>query len=173
MASAKVTMYPSGKTIDLLDPDPGMIDIEDIAHALSILPRWNGATRFPYTVGQHSLWCYKYVPGLELGYQALMHDAAEAYVNDLWWPLKRNLPKYSLIEGQLWHYIAEKFGLPEFLDQRVHDVDSNARVIEQIVLRGPKLVVSNEIRYQHYSKTKKEFLATYTLLQQKLNLKTA
>lgn len=164
-------MYPSGNTIDLLDPDPDMINIEDIAHALSILPRWNGATRFPYTVGQHSLWCYKHVPGLELGYQALMHDATEAYVNDLWWPLKRNLPRYNLIEGQIWCVIAEKYGLPEQLDRRVQETDTKARVIEQMILRNTYYGVSDCIRYQHHTKTKKEFLKTFFLIQEKLQLK--
>lgn len=171
MSSANVQMYPSGNTIDLLNPDPAMIEIEDIAHALSMLPRWTASTRFPYSVGQHSIWCYRHVIGPELGIQALMHDATEAYVNDLCAPLKRHLPKYTLIEGQIWCAIAERFNIPEILDPRVKEVDVKALIAERMVLKADEKIVSKEIRYQHHSKTRKEFMGIYRMLEQKLQLK--
>lgn len=171
MPSAKILMWPSGNLIDLLDPDPELIEIEDIAHALSMIPRWTGGTRFPYSVAQHSIWCYQHVPGLKLGYQALMHDATEAYMSDIAAPLKRQLPKYQLIEGQLWCAIAERFGLPEILDMRVKDVDARALITERAILKSPTIVTSNKVRYQHWTKSKREFLNTFYLLQEKLNLK--
>lgn len=169
--SAKVAMYPSGNLIDLMNPDASLIEIEDIAHALSMLPRWTGATRFPYTVAQHSIWCFQNVPGLELGFQALMHDATEAFMNDLAKPVKNKCPNYQLMEGRLWHEIARKYGLPEILDPRVKHVDAQALISERVVLKGKELVVSSTIKYQHWTKTKKEFLSIFYMLQEKLQLK--
>ena len=47
----------SGRRLDLLDPTPVDIEIEDIAHGLAFVARWNGQTRgdFPYSVAEHSL----------------------------------------------------------------------------------------------------------------------
>ncbi len=155
LRKAVVDMYPSGNKIDLLNPDPELIEIEDIAHCLSILPRWTGNSRFPYTVGQHSIWCYKNVIGPELGLQALMHDATEAYVNDLAAPLKKQLPRYQTIEGGIWWAIATKYDLPMNLDLRVKDVDVKALVLERQYLKSNK---PGPFQYQHHTKTKKEFL---------------
>ncbi|HQP24038.1 MAG TPA: hypothetical protein PLP16_02645, partial [Smithellaceae bacterium] len=78
----------SGIAFDLLDPKPEMILVEDIVHSLSLINRFNGAAKFPYSVAQHSL----YVAGLlppELKLQGLLHDAPEAYVGDMVSPLKK------------------------------------------------------------------------------------
>lgn len=83
----------SGRRLDLLNPDPDQIEIDDIAHHLGILPRFNGATRFPYSVAQHSLYVSMLVPD-HLKLPALLHDAHEAYIGDLSTPLKN-----CLVEG--------------------------------------------------------------------------
>lgn len=80
----------SGKRVDLLNPDPSQIDIRDIAHHLSILNRFTGATKVPYSVAQHSLYVSMLVPE-HLQLHALLHDAHEAYVNDINTPLKECL----------------------------------------------------------------------------------
>ena len=52
----------SGRRLDLLDPSPVDIEIEDIAHGLSFVARWNGQTvgEYPYSVAEHSLLAVSY-----------------------------------------------------------------------------------------------------------------
>ena len=73
----------TGKKFDIFNPDPAAICIEDIAHHLSQINRFNGGTPFPYSVAQHSIMVSRLCPaGHELA--GLLHDAAEAYIGD--WP---------------------------------------------------------------------------------------
>lgn len=85
----------SGLRLDLAEPDPASILIEDIAHALSLEVRFSGHTLRPLSVAEHSLYVealvaeHQVAPAVRLG--ALLHDAHEAYVKDLPRPLKRLL----------------------------------------------------------------------------------
>src|SRR5689334_10911717 len=72
----------SGEPFWPLDPQPEDIRIVDIAHALSLQCRFNGHTKFHYSVAQHSLIMSFNVP-LQFALEALLHDAAEAYIGDL------------------------------------------------------------------------------------------
>jgi 5'-deoxynucleotidase YfbR-like HD superfamily hydrolase len=94
-----------------LNPKPEMVCIEDIAHHLSRLCRFGGATKQHYSVAQHSLLVSSMLQG-ELAFLGLMHDATEAYCNDLVRPLKYAIPFYREIEHLIWGAIAAKFGLP-------------------------------------------------------------
>jgi 5'-nucleotidase len=100
--------------------------IEDIAHALSMLCRWNGHVEQFYSVGDHSLRvCAEVIartrdlPNAErrhLALWALLHDAAEAYVGDRPSPLKRYLTalgdvQFGILEGEIQNRAALKFGL--------------------------------------------------------------
>jgi 5'-deoxynucleotidase YfbR-like HD superfamily hydrolase len=100
----------SGKRLYFDDPTPSL-DINDIAHALSQLCRWTGHTRSFYSIAQHCVLVSEHVtPGLEL--LGLLHDAAEAYVNDLSKPLKISIAgEYAVIEDRLDAAIYAKFGL--------------------------------------------------------------
>jgi len=96
----------SGIAFDLLDPKPEMILVEDIVHSLSLINRFNGAAKFPYSVAQHSL----YVAGLlppELKLQGLLHDAPEAYVGDMVSPLKKIMTEYKEVEAGIARVVAE------------------------------------------------------------------
>lgn len=77
----------SGRKFDLGAPDPSSVRIDDIAQHLSLTNRFNGATREPYSVAQHSCLVSDACPR-EYRLQGLLHDAAEAYVGDLTRPLK-------------------------------------------------------------------------------------
>lgn len=76
----------TGKLFNLTNPTESMICIEDIAHHLSIENRFCGATKFPYSVGYHSILACRKAPS-HLKLEALLHDAEEAYYKDLptWW----------------------------------------------------------------------------------------
>jgi hypothetical protein len=98
-----------------LNPMPETICIEDIAHHLSMIPRFGGAARDFYSVAQHCVFVSRLVPP-ELALVGLMHDATEAYCNDLVRPLKYALPNYMAIEDLIWRAVAAKFNLPQDLD---------------------------------------------------------
>ena len=106
-------MTCSKKMFDPLRPNVDLIDIEDIAHALSMLCRANGHFRSFYSVGQHSVNCA--VEAKARGYSerlqlaCLLHDASEAYLSDVTRPVKAELPKYKEIEAPLQEAIWNKW----------------------------------------------------------------
>ncbi|MCD3082574.1 deoxyribonucleoside 5-monophosphate phosphatase [Salmonella enterica subsp. enterica serovar Enteritidis] len=87
----------SGKQFDYLSATIDDIDIEDIAVALSNICRFSGHLPEFYSVAQHSVLCSQLVSP-EFAFEALMHDAAEAYCQDIPAPLKALLPDYREIE---------------------------------------------------------------------------
>jgi len=105
----------SGRVVDLAAPTPDMIDIEDIAHALSLLCRYNGHVEYHYSVAQHSCLVHDWIAerrfGPETCFVGLMHDATEAYVGDMATPLKAMMGAYCIIEARIAKAIAGKVGL--------------------------------------------------------------
>lgn len=101
----------SGKEFDLLDPQPDMIEIQDIAHSLSRIERFNGHTIGNKTVNValHSLMvAYDVHPGLRMS--GLLHDAHEAYIGDISTPVKKMLGhELKNMEYRIQAAIAEKF----------------------------------------------------------------
>lgn len=87
----KITMF-SGRHIAplALDPEAGDVGIDDIAHHLAMQVRWSGAVRYHYSVAQHCVLAVRYVSDPSAKFDALMHDAPEAYLQDMAKPLKNN-----------------------------------------------------------------------------------
>ena len=111
----------SGRRLDLLDPSPLDIEIEDIAHGLARVARWNGQTKgaCAFSVAQHSLTVERFVAELKpkgsksLRLAALLHDAAEYVVGDLISPFKAAVGlDYKAFEKRLTRAIHIRFGLP-------------------------------------------------------------
>jgi uncharacterized protein len=100
----------SGKQFFPLEPRIGDIDIQDIAHALSLNCRFNGHCLTFYSVAEHSVRVSRALP-TDLARWGLLHDAAEAYLTDLPRPVKHQMPEFSVIEDRLLKVIAERFGL--------------------------------------------------------------
>ena len=94
-----------------LEPKIDQIHIEDIAHGLAYICRFNGQTSEFYSVAQHSLIVCDLVVE-EFKFAALLHDAAEAYLGDMVKPLKRLLPAFADIEHRVSEIIAEAFNIP-------------------------------------------------------------
>lgn len=96
--------------------------IEDIVQALSNLCRFTGHLDEFYSVAQHSVLASYLVPA-EFAREALLHDASEAYCNDISAPLKALLPDYRRIEKWAESLITHKFGLPEVMSPVVKQAD--------------------------------------------------
>ena len=111
----------SGRRLDLLDPTPMDIEIEDIAHGLAFVARWNGQTRgdYAYSVAEHSLLVEQIFrqmnPNAPVKWQlaALLHDAPEYVIGDMISPVKAAVgPGYETLDDRLMAAIHIRFGLP-------------------------------------------------------------
>lgn len=114
----------SGRRLDLLDPSPLDIEIEDIAHGLARVARWNGQTvgDHPFSVAQHSILVVAITNALfpEIGavgrLAALLHDAPEYVIGDMISPFKAVIgPDYWGVEKRLAKAVHRRFGLPDEL----------------------------------------------------------
>lgn len=112
----------SGIYMNVFEPTLEMIDINDIAHALSHQCRFGGHLDTHYSVAQHSFHCAELVSE-EHKLSALLHDASEAYLVDIPSPIKKELPNYKVLEDNLMKVIAEKFGFQFPLSKEVHEAD--------------------------------------------------
>ena len=139
----------SGRRLDLLDPSPLDIEVEDIAHGLARVARWNGQTfgDHAFSVAQHSLLVEKI---LRLQYEAcaprdrlatLLHDAPEYVIGDLISPFKTVIDKaYREVEERLHNAVRLRFGLPAHLSttllSRIKKADQVAAYFEAVRLVG-------------------------------------
>ncbi len=113
----------SGQRFSILKPDPDAVRIEDIACALARQARFNGHTRFFYSVGQHSCLGAQVAPTKDIALHMLFHDATEAYIGDLVSPVKALLPDFELIESRIHWAISKKFNLEYPLPKVVKQID--------------------------------------------------
>lgn len=111
----------SGRRLDLLDPTPVDIELEDIAHGLAFVARWNGQTRgdWPYSVAEHSLLVEDLFGSLNPDAPArwrlvaLLHDGPEYVIGDMISPVKAAVGvEYGNLEQRLTAAIHLRFGLP-------------------------------------------------------------
>lgn len=111
----------SGRRLDLLNPSPFDVEIEDIAHGLSRVARWNGQTHgeHTYSVAQHSLLVEQIFQILfpqshnDECLLALLHDASEYVIGDMISPFKAVIGKqYQLVEKRIQDTICIRFSLP-------------------------------------------------------------
>lgn len=123
----------SGRPFDILNPHPDDVEIEDVAHQLARINRWNGAIKFPqFSVAQHSVICSfaarLIVPEYEL--HALLHDAPEYVIGDIATPMKKAIALaggnnvIERIEKPIWRAVWDKLGCGAPLgDKAVHMID--------------------------------------------------
>jgi 5'-deoxynucleotidase YfbR-like HD superfamily hydrolase len=118
----------SGRRLDLLDPSPTDIEIEDIAHGLARVARWNGQTvgDHAFSVAQHALLVEEIAiamhPDLTRRWRlaALLHDAPEYVIGDLISPFKAAIGiDYKAFETKLLEAIYRRFGLPPTMPDRI------------------------------------------------------
>jgi 5'-deoxynucleotidase YfbR-like HD superfamily hydrolase len=128
----------SGRRLDLLDPNPADVAIEDIAHGLARVARWNGQTlgEHAFSVAQHVLIVEDIAADRNPDWQsswrraALLHDAAEYVVGDLISPFKTAIGfDYKAFENRLLEAIHTAFGLPLQLPK---DIAAEIKVADHI-----------------------------------------
>jgi hypothetical protein len=114
----------SGRRLDLLDPAPLDIEVEDIAHGLAFVARWNGQTSgdWPYSVAEHSLLVEDLFARMNPAQPArwrlaaLLHDAPEYVLGDMISPVKAAVgPGYRTLDERLSAAVHLRFGLPAVL----------------------------------------------------------
>lgn len=141
----------SGVKFYVRDPRPEDVRIEDIAHALSMVVRFGGHVRRPYSVAEHSVRVAECVA--ELGgspeeiFWGLMHDAAEAYVGDIIWPLKRapELAGYKMVERRVELAICKAFRMSYDMPAIVKHADLVMLATEKRdLMRGDHTTVERE-----------------------------
>lgn len=138
MSETAYVYTASGSMLDLLNPKPLDFRIEDIAHHLAMQPRYAGATKFPYSVAQHSVLVARACPP-EYTLWGLLHDASEAFLCDLVSPIKRHLREYVEVENSIMYAISERFGLTWPEPPEVKACDQVVAKIEmRCLLRGQK-----------------------------------
>jgi 5'-deoxynucleotidase YfbR-like HD superfamily hydrolase len=125
----------SGRRLDLLDPSPFDVEIEDIAQGLARVARWNGQTHgdHAFSVAEHSVVVEKICAQLEPDWPykwrlaALLHDAPEYVIGDMISPFKAALGfDYRAFEGRLEAAIHARYGLPAVLPDAVKAVIKRA-----------------------------------------------
>ncbi|MBT8417984.1 MAG: HD family hydrolase [Silicimonas sp.] len=146
----------SGRRLDLLDPTPVDIEIEDIAHGLAFVARWNGQTQgdFPFSVAEHSLLVEQIFKRLspeapvKWRLAALLHDAPEYVIGDMISPVKAAVgPGYGALDERLTAAIHIRFGLPanipSSIKRKIKKADKISAWLEAIQLAGFTLDEAN------------------------------
>ena len=100
----------SGILFDVINPTVDMVNIADIAHALSQVNRFTGHTMLPYSVAEHSVHVANLLPD-EYKLEGLLHDASEAYIADMATPVKQltGMFNYRLIENDIQNVCYDAF----------------------------------------------------------------
>jgi 5'-nucleotidase len=179
----------SGRRLDLLDPSPVDVEIEDIAHGIARVARWNGQTLgpLPFNVAQHSLiveaFCGEIKPGWPAKWRlaALLHDGPEFVIGDMISPFKAQLgERYKTIEHRLQQAIHLRFSLPadlpETVEKTIKRADRASAFFEATQLAGfefaearkffgaPRGVAPIELKTMTSSQAQTAFLARFKVL---------
>ena len=148
----------SGRRLDLLDPTPMDVEIEDIAHGLAFVARWNGQTigDFAYSVAEHSLLVeqifLRLMPSATPAQRltALLHDAPEYVIGDMISPVKSSVgPGYEELDKRLAAAIHIRFGLPAVtpiaLKKQIKKADRVSAWLEANQLAGFSISESDKL----------------------------
>lgn len=166
----------TGKRINPIKIKPEDICIEDIAHHLSLICRFNGACKFHYSVGQHSIYVAKLVsPGSRL--PALLHDGAEAYLQDMVRGVKNLFKDFRLIEQSVQDVIYRWANLENIKMKEIKQADSAMLAAEAVQLMGntdgwylPEPPANIMVRKYTPEEVEQEFLDWYRIEKNELCL---
>lgn len=169
-----ITTY-TRKHFDPVHPDPELICIQDIAHALSMICRGNGHVSTFWSVGEHCICCAREALGRgysnRLALACLLHDASECYMSDVPRPLKQEMETYKAIENRLLQVIYQKFlgsGLTEEEERLLKEIDDDLLWYDLDVLleekqtgKPPKLHSKLDYTVRPFREVEKEYLELF------------
>ena len=174
-----ITTY-TGNHFDPINPDPELINIVDIAHALPMICRGNGQVSTFWSVGEHCILCAK--EAAARGYSnrviegALLHDASECYMSDVPRPLKQEMPRYREVEEQLLQVIYKEFlgsSLTDEEAQRLKEIDDDLLWYDLEVLLeekqpgdAPKLHFELDYTVRPFVEVEQEYLEMFQKLSE-------
>lgn len=124
----------SGAQFNYNRPEESDVTLDDLASALSNICRFSGHLPCFYSVAQHLVNTSRLVPA-EYAFDALMHDTAEAFTNDLPTPLKWALPIFKELEIKIESAMAEKFGFNYPYHPCVKEADTNMLILEKLYVK--------------------------------------
>jgi 5'-deoxynucleotidase YfbR-like HD superfamily hydrolase len=163
----------SGRRLDLLDPTPVDIEIEDIAHGLAFVARWNGQTKgdWPYSVAEHSLLVEEILTRMipEVGAKwrlaALLHDAPEYVIGDMISPVKSAVGSgYGVLDERLTAAIHIRFGLPAVLPAEIKKTikvaDRISAWLEAVTIAGFNRAEADKL----FGKPDEQFISGFDIL---------
>lgn len=169
-----ITTY-TRKHFDPVNPDPKLICIEDIAHALPLICRGNGQVSSFWSVGEHCILCAK--EAVARGYEdrlvlaLLLHDASECYMSDVPRPLKQIMDIYNKQEKHLLDVIYTKFlgsTLSEEEGRQLKEIDDAVLWYDLKYLLGegeeaekPKLLVEIDYTVREFKEVEQEYLKLF------------
>jgi hypothetical protein len=181
----------SGRRLDLLDPTPMDIEVEDIAHGLAFVARWNGQTMgdWPYSVAEHSLLVeeifHRANPGIAARWRlaAVLHDAPEYVIGDMISPVKAAVgPGYGELDLRLTAAVHLRFGLPAVLPapikKQIKAADKVSAWLEAVKIAGfreveadklfgkpaPEMMKGLKIRLRPPTEVRADYIATVARL---------
>jgi len=180
-----ITTY-SGIRMNPVQPQREDININDIAHALSLVCRGGGHVTHFYSVAQHSLVCAEEAKArgnsvrVQLG--ALLHDGSEAYMSDLVRPVKQQIPQYRTIENRLidtvWAAFIPGEPLTEEERQTIREIDDDVMSWDMKILlrdeinrRYENLQIRPDHSFLPMEEVEKRFLSKFDDLYTKLTTK--
>ena len=131
----------TGIKFDPINPNIELINIKDIAHALSLICRANGHIKHFYSIAQHSINCALEAKArnysIKVQLLLLLHDASEAYISDIIRPVKPHLTNYLNIEAKLQETIYKKYINSELVEDdynKIKEVDDDILMSELYIL---------------------------------------
>lgn len=175
-----ITTY-TRRHFDPVNPDPDLICIRDIAHALSMICRGNGHVSTFWSVGEHCICCAKEANARGLSKRlilaCLLHDASECYMSDVPRPLKQNMPVYQEIEDKLLKVIYRKFlGTPltpeeetqiKAIDDDLLWYDLEVLLDEKQDSRQPELHIKVDYSVRPFKEVEAEYMKLFEMFHVK------
>lgn len=163
------------KMFDPLNPNPELIDIRDIAHALSQLCRANGHYGEFYSVCQHSLDCCAEAAArgenVRIQLACLLHDASEAYLSDVTRPVKAMMPLYLEMEAPLQEAVWNQYLIQPLTDEErriVFEIDDCMLYYEFLSHTGyavaeipPRMTGQHSFTFVPFKEAEQAFLDTF------------
>lgn len=170
-----ITTY-TGMHIDPTNPDPDMICIRDIAHALSLLCRANGHVKTFWSVGQHCISCAKEAAAKGLSVRVilacLLHDASECYLSDVPSPYKSQLPAFREHENRLLDTVYEVFlgsKLTPAEEKQMKEIDDamlwydlNELLGEPPAVEKPEIHIELDYTVRPFQEVEEEYLELFS-----------